>query len=100
MTWGEAIRLAGVLTRDPSSAIAAALAGWAYPITHEALALYDLFDVTVIANSDSKKGRPKPHAGRPFKMDDRSKQKYGNTGGRSRAEVVEILNSMGHNLPV
>ena len=60
----------------------------------------DLFDVTVMANTDSKNGRPKPHNGRPFTIEDRERKRYGNTGGRTRAEVVEILNALGHSLPV
>ena len=100
ITLTEVARLATILRRDPSSAIAAALEGWDYPVSREALAIYDLFDVTVLANTDTKGGRPKPHSGRPWKIEDRAQQRYGDTGGRTRAEVVEILNGLGHALPV
>lgn len=100
VTLSEVARLVVILRSDPSSAIAAALEGWDYPISREALLIADLYDLTVLANSDSKKGRPKPHPGRPFKSDDHRERKYGDTGGRTRAEVVEILNALGHSLPV
>ena len=100
VTLSEVARLVVILRADPSSAIAAALEGWDYPISREALILLDHYDLDVRINSDSKKGRPKPHPGRPFKLDDRQERRYGNTGGRSREEVVKILNSMGHSLPV
>jgi len=93
-------RLVVICRSDPSSAIAAALEGWDYPISREALAILDLFDLTVAANSDPKKPRPAPHSGRPYKPDDKTRQRFGDTGGRSRDEVVAILNGLGHNLPV
>jgi len=100
MGWGEAMRLVRILLDDPSSAVAAARAGWKYPISREALILMDHFDVTVMAHSDPKKNKAKPHGGRPFEIERRDIQKFGNTGGRTRAEVVAILNGMGHSLPV
>jgi hypothetical protein len=100
MPWGEAINLIRILRADTTSQIAAALEGWDFPIDRAALAIQDLFDVTVMAHSDPKKGRPAPHSGRPFKSQRQDVQKFGKTGGRTRAEVVEILNGMGHNLPV
>lgn len=100
MGWDEAARQVRILRADPSSALAANAEGWKFPISREALAIYDLFDVTVMANSDPKKGKPKPHGGRPFEMAQRNVERYGDTGGRSRAEVVAILNALGHNLPV
>ena len=100
VTLSEVARLVVILRADPSSAIAAALEGWDFPISREALAIYDLYDLTVLANSDTKKGKPKPRPGRPFPMTDRQERKWGNTGGRTREEVVAILNGLGHNLPV
>lgn len=93
-------RLVRILRSDPSSAIAAALEGWDFPISREALIFMDLFDVTVMANSDSKKGKPKPHGGRPYKIERANVQKFGDRAGRTDAEVKEILNSLGHNIPV
>jgi hypothetical protein len=100
MTWGEAVRLTKLLLRDSSSQIAASAEGWKFPIDRATLATLDLFDLTVRANSDPKKGSPKPHGGRPFEVDDRARQSIGKTGGRSRAEIVEILRGLGHNIPV
>lgn len=100
MGWGEAIRVLRILRADPSSMVAAAAEGWSHPISREALALLDLYDLTMAANSSGKGPKPKPHSGRPFDTSGKKTQQYGNTGGRSRAEVVAILNARGHNLPV
>lgn len=101
MSFGEAIRLVKMLLQDPSSAVAAAVAGWKYPIDRTTMAVLDLFDVTVMAHSDSKRGRPKPHGARPFEPG-RSDgvEKIGNAGGRTPAEVIATLRRLGHNLPV
>ena len=100
MGWAEVVRLTGILRKDPSSAIAASMEGWKYPISREALLFADLYDLTVAANTDSKR-RPKPHPGRPFDVDgSRDVKKYGSTGGRTQAEVVALLNGLGHSLPV
>ncbi|MSZ76330.1 MAG: hypothetical protein F2667_04390, partial [Actinobacteria bacterium] len=48
-------RLVRILMADPSSAVYAAMAGWAYPIDRTALAVLDLFDLTALANSDPKR---------------------------------------------
>lgn len=85
-----------ILRADPSSAFAAALEGWEHPISREALVLMDLFDLEHAVNS---KTRPKPHGMRPMKAK-ATGERIGNNGGRSRAEVVAILNKLGHHLPV
>jgi hypothetical protein len=90
MGYDEAARLVGILRADPSSALASSMEGWDFPISREALALYDLFDLTVQANSDPKKGKPKPHGGRPFQPPPETHQ-HGNASGRSREEVEAIL---------
>ena len=101
MGWGEAVGLVKILRADPSSMIAAALEGWSHPISREALILMDQFDLDMAAATSGSKGRkPKPHPGRPWKPSDKTVQKHGNTAGRSRAEVVAILNAHGHALPV
>lgn len=89
MEWGEAIRLLSILRADPSSMTAASFEGWDYPITQETIVLADIFDLEHLVNSDPKRPRPKPHSIRPFKMVDQ--KKYGNTAGRSDAEVRAIL---------
>lgn len=96
--WDEALRLVRILRADPSSALAASFEGWDHPISREALILMDQFDLDMAVNS-GKRNKPKPHPMRPWKQQG-DVQRYGNTGGRSRSEVVEILNAMGHSLPV
>lgn len=83
-----------LLRRDPTTWTAAELEGWDHPISREALAIYDLFDLEHAVNS---KRRPKPHPGRPFRSDAGGK-KHGKA--RPMPEVVEILNRFGHNIPV
>lgn len=89
MPLGEAWRITQQLIRDPSSAIGAALAGWDYPISHEALLLADLFDLEHTVNT---KKRPDPHPVRPFNQE-RQKRRMGNAAGRTPAQVVAILNA-------
>lgn len=91
MTWGEALRLIKVLRADTTSQFAAAMEGWDFPASRELLATLDLFDLTVMANSDSKKGKPEPHSGRPFKVDGRTRSKKGSVDGWTRDEVEAIL---------
>lgn len=66
MTWGEALRLTRVLLTDPAAQLFAAVQGWKFAISREALALLDLYDLTHRANSEK---RPKPHPGRPWAVD-------------------------------
>jgi hypothetical protein len=89
MSFGEAYRVAMWLARDPSSAVGASMAGWDYPFSHEALILADLFDLHHTLNS---KQRPKPHPLRPFR-DQTTTRRLGNTGGRSRAQVLALLDA-------
>jgi hypothetical protein len=95
-------RLVAILRYDPSSAIAAALAGWDHPVSREALILMDLFDLDMqVATAGSKGSKAKPHPGRPYKTEtEKTVRRHGNAAGRSRAEVVAILNAHGHALPV
>ena len=45
MGWGEAWRLMDVLLTDPSSHVAAAVAGWDYPLSREDITMRDLYDL-------------------------------------------------------
>lgn len=65
MGWGEAVRLAKILSTDPSSQVFVALAGWRHALSREAAVMLDLFDLTHRANSQKK---PSPHPGRPFDL--------------------------------
>lgn len=93
MTWCESALLFASLLTDPSSHIAAAVEGWENPITREALILMDLFDLDHAVAAG--KHKPKPHPGRPFRID-LNKSRKGNSAGRSVAEVKAILAAHGH----
>ena len=54
MPWAEADRLVTVILRDTASPLTAELAGWDYPLSREAMALADLFDLTVAAHAGRK----------------------------------------------
>jgi hypothetical protein len=86
MGWGEAVRLVGVLSSDPSSHICAAVNQWDSPRTAEWLVLADLFDAFVRANYERPQAYP-----RPF----RDEKQRGRTE-RPRAEVIDLLNRFGH----
>lgn len=77
--WPEAIALTKELCRDSSSHTCASLGEWDYPISRESLILADLADLFIQANSDRKKGNPKPYP-RPFEVDGQ--------GQRSRKPLV------------
>lgn len=86
MPWGEAVRLAVILRADPSSMLAAAIEGWAYPLSREAAAVLDLFDLEHLkANKKAK-----PHKGRPWSGKAQTVSR-GNAAGRSPDEVKTIL---------
>lgn len=95
MSWGEGVRLVRLLAKDPTSQTCVAIQGLDHPITREALALYDLYDLTGLIHAGKKFDL---HT-RPFKVEGkRDVQRHGNTGGRTREEVIAILNAHGHNL--
>ncbi|MGH6978296.1 MAG: hypothetical protein ACRED4_03235 [Brevundimonas sp.] len=96
MEWGEAIRQVQILRSDPGTMTAAAIEGWDYPFPRELAATADLFDLEY-AKTGSKNRKPYQ---RPFKVGGGEVQKFGNTGGRTQAEVHAILRSLGHRLPV
>jgi hypothetical protein len=90
MSCGEALRLIDRLWSDPSSALASSAAGWDFPMSREASAVLDLYDLTMaIAHRGSKKRVPL-HAGRPYDTKS-TKRSMGNAGGRTNAEVIDIL---------
>lgn len=93
--WDEALDLVRVLRADPSSQLAASLEGWDYPLSRDGWMLADLIDVQG-QMAAGKKWKSYP---RPVKAKGKT-QNWGDTGGRTRSEVVAILNAAGHNLPV
>lgn len=85
MTYGEAIRLTRVLLVDPGTAVSASMAGWTYPLSREALALLDLFD---LQHTSKSKRRPQPYP-RPWVAKDRTRQR--GTARLSSAELRDLL---------
>lgn len=75
MSWDEGFDLAQALMADPTSHLRAAKLGWAYPWSHEARALADLYDLTLAANSDRKKRRKAKPYPRPFETNTRSRSR-------------------------
>lgn len=84
MSWGEAVRLVELLSADPSSAIAAALAEWAHPIPREAIVLMDLYD---LQHASKSKRKPKPYP-RPWARP--ARRSWGRTS-MARDELVAAL---------
>ncbi len=75
VTWREAWSLVAELRRDPTSHLAAELAGWDYPLSREGLTLADTYDAFVQANTDKKRrSMIKPYP-RPFQPVERTKSK-------------------------
>lgn len=98
MSWGEAIRQTERLSNDPSSQVGAALAGWEYPASYEALAVMNLFDLMhqIAWAQGGKKGmRPKPHP-RPWPAQTKSRTKP----TVSQDEVIAALRLAGHMGPI
>lgn len=62
MAWREAWSLTRSLIKDPSTATAAAIAGWEHPASTVWQLLADIYDLLAQANSRRK---PKPYP-RPF----------------------------------
>jgi hypothetical protein len=93
--WEEAWQLVQELALDPTSHLAAAVAGWDHPMSREALILADQFDLTVAANSDRKKGKPKPYP-RPFKRKGASTRSAKPTV--DQAAIDAALRARGHRL--
>ena len=80
MSFGEAIRLTSVLAADPSSHVAAALGGWAHPLSREDITLRDLYDLQYTSKA---KRTPKPY---PRPWDEQPTR----TGGGTSMTVAEF----------
>lgn len=88
MSYGEAVRLTGMLTSDPSSRVAVALMQWDGPRSVEWLLLADLYDAFSAASF--KHPRPYP---RPFL--DPAQRRIGKTD-MTREQVIDVLRAHGH----
>ena len=97
MSWGEAVRLTSALASDPSSHVGAALAGWDYPLPHEALQVMNLFDLmhTIAWVQGGKQGRQPEPLPRPWP--NRSSKVARPTV--SQEVVLEALRMAGHTKP-
>lgn len=98
LSWGEGLRLVKRLATDPASHLGAALAGWDYPASREAIAAWDLFDLThqIAWVQGGKKGpRPKPY---PRPWPDRTKTRP--KPSVPREVVIAALRRSGHTGPL
>lgn len=100
MPWSEAVDLTRELVKDPSSRVGAALGKYDHPWTTEWSATADLFDLVHIIAwkfAGSPGQRPKPYP-RPWRTSNEGERNLGNTGDRSRDEVVAYLRQLGHRI--
>lgn len=88
MTWGEAVRLVRILRSDPSSAFTAAVEGWDYGVSREALILLDLFDLEYAKAGVKNR---KPHPMRPGKPDEKAVKHRGDRAGRTNDQVLALV---------
>lgn len=100
MSWGEALRLVNRLVLDPSSHVAAALSGWSEPMSREALALMDLFDLRVMfrwADGGRQGQKPKPYP-RPWPAQTTKRAKP--DASLTQEQIVAALRAAGHTAPI
>lgn len=84
MPWDEAWRLFTVLASDPSSHVAAAVAGWEHPTSWADLTLRDLVDVQIESKTKTKQ---KPYR-RPW---DKANKKVSPTfGGTTPMTIADF----------
>ncbi|OII10530.1 hypothetical protein BIU97_10405 [Curtobacterium sp. MCBA15_009] len=80
-------RLLRVATREPSSVLYAARAGWDFPVSRQWIATTDFIDAFYAANHSKGSPRPKPYP-RPWR--DANTDRLGKTN-LSPAEAREVL---------
>lgn len=93
MEWGEAIRLMQALALDSSTMVAAALAGWDYPVSAEALVLMNVHDILAGAYLKKPEFWPRPW---PDKVKKRSKP----DASLTQEEIIAALRKAGHTAPI
>jgi len=89
MGWGEAWRLVQVLVQDPTSRIAAAVAGWEAPRSPEWMVLADMYDLRHQLAAQKKSITPYP---RPW---DKKRSTWGKAT-RSQRDIRAALAARGH----
>lgn len=90
MSFGEALLLVEALAGDPSSHVAAALGGWAYPISRADVTLRDLYDLQHMSKA---KRKPRPY---PRPWPDRVKKTLKPGAGWTQDQIVAALRFAGH----
>lgn len=75
VTWDEMWSLVSELVSDPTSHTCAAANGWLYPLSREGASLANLYDLTLMVNTEkSQRRKIKPHP-RPWKDQDSARSK-------------------------
>lgn len=100
MSWGEAYRITTMLANDPTSHVAAAISGWDHPVSFEALALMNLFDLThqiAWRQGGSKGPRPTPYP-RPWR--NRTTKRAKPDASLTQDEIIAALRRAGHTAPI
>lgn len=91
MSYGEAWRITGELLKDTSSHVSAAIGGWDYPLSREALSLANISDGYAAVHS--KKGAKVKPTPRPWD----NAGKFGRTKV-PQPQVRAALRARGHNI--
>ncbi len=86
MSLSEAARLVEIIRADPSSALAASIGGWDYPVSREAAVLMDLWDLEAMKGA----GKKAPRYHRPYKTAGQ-RERVGDAAGHSQADVIDLL---------
>lgn len=89
MDWGEAWLLLQQVVLDPSSRLAAAVAGWEYPLSREGQIAIDHYDLAHKIAAGKKSITPYP---RPWH---RQRKRFGRAT-RPQAEIMAALRARGH----
>ena len=97
MSWGEAYRLTTVLLSDPSSHVAAAVAGWDHPVSREWLVLADVYDLTARIAA-GKKWTKKNAYPRPIGKRTVRRTKAG--AEITQEDIITALRAAGHTAPL
>lgn len=92
MTFGEAWSLVQALATDPSSHVAAALAGWRHPWSQEAIILADLYDLQHQKAAGKKRVKPRP---RPWDKKPERRRMVPDPS-LTQEEIVAALRAAGH----
>ena len=90
MTFGEAWRLTEIVLADPSTQVAAAVAGWDYPLSRGDITMRDLYD---LQHTSKAKRKPKPY---PRPWPDRVKTTLKPSPDLTQDEIIAALRFAGH----